>query len=71
MIEQEIKIELAVADIEPVLATDKGKAASEFEEEFLDVGEQASFQLALMEGLFQGEEVEDVGILQQALGEVA
>jgi hypothetical protein len=34
------------------------------------VGQKASFQLAFVEGLFQGQEVEKVGIFQQAGGEV-
>jgi hypothetical protein len=33
------------------------------------VGEQAGFQFALVEGLLEGEEVEEVGVLEQAGGE--
>ena len=69
VVKKEIKIELVVAEFEPVLTTDKGEAAPEFEEELLDVREQAGFQFALVERLLHGQEVEEIGVLQQALGE--
>ncbi len=64
MIEEQVEVEIIVADIEAVLPADEGEALAEFEQEFLEVGEQAGFQFALMEGLFEREEVEDVGVFE-------
>ena len=47
--EKEVEVKLAVADFEPVLATDEGEAAPEFEQELLDVGKQAGLKLPLVE----------------------
>ena len=69
MVEKEVEVKLAVADFEAVLAADEGEAATEFEQEFLDVGDEAGLQFALLEGLGEGEEVEEVRVLEQALGE--
>jgi hypothetical protein len=69
MVEKQVEVKLAVADGERVLAADEGKAATEFEQEFLDVGDEASLEFALLEGLGEGEEVEEVGVLEQALSE--
>ena len=69
MIEEEIEIEFAVADLDPVLAADEGEAAAEFEQEFFEVQEEAGFEFPFVEGLFEGEEVEEVGIFQQSLGD--
>jgi hypothetical protein len=46
------------------------KAKPEFDEKFLDVGDEASLQLALQEGFGGGEEVEEVGVFQQTLRDV-
>ena len=64
MVEEEVDEKLALADGERALASDEGKAAPEFDEEFLDVGYEASLQLALQEGFGEGEEVEEVGVFQ-------
>ena len=69
MVEKEVEVKLAVADRERVLAADEGEAATEFEQEFLDVGDEAGLQFALLEGFGEGEEVEEVRVLEQALGE--
>ena len=50
MIEEEIEIELAVADVEVVLAPDEGEAATEFQQECLEVAEQTDFQFAFLAG---------------------
>lgn len=67
VIEEEVQIKVPPADFQPVLAAHKGKTTPEFEEEFLDVQEQSGLQLPLMEGFLQGEEIKEIGILQQAL----
>ncbi len=69
MVEEEVDEKLTVADGERVLAADEGEAAPELDEKFLDVGDKAGLQFALQEGFGEGEEVEEVGILQQALGD--
>jgi len=69
VIEEEVEVELAVADFEAVLAADKGKAATEFEEEFFEMPEESGFEFAFVEGFFKGEEIEEVGIFEEALGE--
>lgn len=69
VVEEQVEVELTVTDVEPVLAAYEGEATPEFQEELLQVGEQACLQLALMKGLLQGQEVEEVGIFEQALGQ--
>ncbi len=69
MIEQKIEVKLTITDFQPILAAHEGKAASEFDQKFLDMSEQPGFEFALVEGFFQGEEIEEIGVLQQTLGE--
>ena len=52
VVEEQVEIEVAVADLQPVLAAHEGEAASEFDQKGLDVRQQAGFELALVEGLF-------------------
>ncbi len=47
MVEKKIEIEVLLADLEVILAADKGEALAEFEEEFPQVVEQAAFELPL------------------------
>ena len=67
MIEEQVEIEVAVADLQPILTAHEGEATSKFDQKGLDVCKQAGFELALMEGLFQRQEVEEIGVFQQPL----
>ncbi|MPN57039.1 hypothetical protein SDC9_204733 [bioreactor metagenome] len=69
MVKEEIEEEFLITYFDPVLAADEGKATPKFEQEFLNVGKQAGFQFALVKGFFQGEEVENVGVLEKARGQ--
>ena len=69
VIEEQVEVEIFVADGEVVLAADEGEAAAELDEEFLDMGEQAGFEFAFMEGFIEREEIEEVGVFEEALSE--
>ena len=81
MVEEQIDVEVLVADIEAILPADEREALAEFEQEFFQVAHQLRFEFALLERFGQGEEVEDVRVFQglpsqiglergEALGEV-
>ena len=70
VIEQEVDVEIVVTDFHVNLPTHEGEAGAEFHEKILKVAEQTGFEFALVEGLFQGEEIEDVGIFQELGREV-
>ena len=70
MVEEQVEVEVLVADGQRVLPADEGEAAAEFEQELFHVSEQAGFEFALVEGLFEGEEVEEVGVFEKLLREV-
>ncbi len=69
MIEQQVEVEFTVADDQFILTTDKRKAASEFQQELFDMRQETCFEFSFMERFLQREEVEQVGIFQQAGGE--
>ena len=64
VVEQQVDVEVLLADVEVILPPDEGEALAEFQQELLQVGQQAGFQFALVEGLFEREEVEDVGVFE-------
>ena len=70
MVEEKIEPVVLAGDFEGNLAADEGEAGSEFEEEFLDVLDEAGFEFALTGVLGQREEIEVVGIFQELLGQV-
>jgi len=70
MVKQKIYVEITVADFHVNLTTDEGKADAEFHEKMLKVAEQAGFKFALMEGFFQREEIEKIGVFQKLGREV-
>jgi hypothetical protein len=43
---------------------------AEFDEEILEMPEEAGFQFAFVKGFFEGEEIEKVGVLEQLRGEI-
>ena len=47
MVEEQVQVEILVADLEVILAADKGETLAEFEEEFPQVIEQAPLELPL------------------------
>ena len=70
MVEQQIDVEVAVADVQVDLAADEGEALAEFQQEAFELMQEFGFQLPLVEGLFEREEVEDVRILEGLLHQV-
>jgi hypothetical protein len=69
-IEEQVDIEVFVADIEPVLPPDEGESLAEFEQEFLRVADEFSLELAFLERLGQSEKFEYVEIFERVLDEV-
>ena len=64
VVEEQVQIEIILVHRELVLSADKSEADAELHQERLEVSYQAGFELALSEGLGEGQEVEDVGILE-------
>ena len=70
VVEQEVDVEVAVADFQVKLPADEGEALAEFQQEALKLVKEIRLQFPLVERLFQGEEVEDIRVLERLPGEV-
>jgi len=70
VVEKQIDVELLVSDIELVLPPDKSKPLAKLQQEFFQVADQFGFQLAFVERFGQGEEIENIGILEGLLHQV-
>ena len=70
VVEQEVDVEVAIADFQVKLPADKGEALAEFRQEAFKLVKEIRLQLALVERLLQGEEVEDVRVLERLTGQV-
>ncbi len=57
VIEEQVDVEILLADVEVVLSSDKGEALAQLQQKFFQMGDEAGFQLALMETRLQGEEI--------------
>ena len=62
VIEEEVEVEVPVADFERDLATEVGEACTEFDEELGDVVGELILKVSFVVLLGEGEEVEDVGV---------
>ncbi len=65
-----VDVEILTAHFDALLPADESDALAEFEQEFLDVGEQIGFQFAFVEGFVESEEVEDVGVSEHLGGKI-
>src|SRR5690606_11005954 len=70
VIEQQVDVEVVVAELEVHLPAHEGEAAAEFEQEALDVVDQGLLDLALAARVGGAEEVEQVRILEDLRGHV-
>lgn len=70
VVEEDVDEEVLLADREVVLAAEEGEADAELEHDVLEVAQEAALQVALVGSSIEGEEVEVVGVFEQALGEV-
>ena len=70
MVEQEVDVEIAVADFKVELASDKGEALAEFQQEAFELVQQIGLQFPLMERLFEGQEIKDVGVFERLLHQI-
>jgi hypothetical protein len=59
VVEKEVDGEVFAGYVDAILAADEGEALAELEKEFFDMVEELGFEFALVEGFFEGEEVED------------
>ncbi len=64
MVEEQVDVEVFITDFDPELPADEGEAFAEFEKELFQVVQELSFEFPLVKGFLQGEEVEDVGVLE-------
>jgi len=70
VIEEEIDLEILIADFERHLPAYEREAAAEFEQEALDVVDESLFDLALAARIHGAEEIEEIGILEHLRGHV-
>lgn len=70
VVEEQVDEEFVSADGDPVLAADVGEPLAEFHEEAGHVGGELVFEVAFPHGLSTGDEIEEVAVLEDALGEV-
>src|SRR5262245_53178765 len=70
MEEQEVEEEVLAADLELHLAADEREADAELEEEVAHVRYESALEVSLLRLGPEGEEVEDVRVLQRLLREV-
>ena len=68
--EEEIDVEVVAADFEVVLTAREGEAVAELEQEAFQASHQRRFEFSLGDAAGQIEEVEDVGVADQLLGEI-
>jgi hypothetical protein len=58
VIEEQIKVEVLIADRQRHLATDEGKAPAQFQQQIAQMKQQTTFDLPFLGSLGNGEEVE-------------
>ena len=64
MEEKQVQTKILAADLKQVLLTHETEVAAQFEEEFLQIRDQAALETALVMDRRQVEEVEQVGVLE-------
>ena len=71
MVEQQVDVEVVVADVEMDLPADEGEPLPQFEQEAFQIdGADLVSEFPLVERLVEREEVEDVGVFERLLDEV-
>ena len=70
MVEEQVEVEVLSADLERILAADKGESLAQLENESPNLLGQALFDRALFGFGCERQEVEGVGILDELLGEL-
>src|SRR5206468_1249868 len=70
VVEQQVDVEVVIADFQVKLAADEGEALPQLQQETLQVVEETRLQLPLVEGCFEGQQVEDVRVFERLPREV-
>ena len=70
VIEEEIEVEVLIANVQVNLPSDQCKSRTQFEEKFLDVVDEAKFDGAFIGVVRERQKVEQVGIFGKLLREV-
>lgn len=65
MIEEQVDVEVLLAHAHVHLPPDEGEAHAELQQEALDVGDEARFELPLLRVARERQEVEDVRVLER------
>ena len=68
--EQQVDVEVVPIDLEVVLPADEGEAVAKLEQERLEPRDQGILQVSFIVGLGEVEEVQDVGVAGELLGEL-
>src|SRR5207302_349946 len=61
VVEQQVDVKVGITDVQVKLPADKREALPQLQQKPLQVVEEIGFQLPLVEGFFEGQEIEDVG----------
>jgi len=69
--EQQVDVEVVAVDLEVVLPANEREAVAELEQERLEPRDQGVLEVAFGGGLGEVEEVQDVGVAGELLGELA
>ena len=68
MVEQQIEVEILVADGHPFLAREEGEVTAEFQQKPLEFLQNGRFQIAFTVGILQAEEIKQVRVAENELG---
>jgi len=70
MIEEKIEKKFFAGDVQSVLPANKGKAHTKFDEKFLNVVEQAEFEITFAGRDIHREEVKNIWVLERLMSQV-
>jgi hypothetical protein len=70
VVEEQIEVEVLLADLQVDLSPDKSEARAKLEQELLHVGEQSRLDRAFVGVVAQVQEVEDIGVLGDLLSQI-
>ena len=68
MVEEQVEMEVVLADAHALLAGDKAEARPHLQKEALYLAQNGAFQVALAVGAFQSQEVEEIGVAEHRVG---
>ena len=68
MVEEQVHVVVVAVERDALLAFDEGEARAQLEEKTLDLAQQGGLEVLLTVGVFEPEEIEHVGVLENEVG---